>query len=120
MIHIQDCEVLSGSFVPVDGTNITIFIKERQRYFRYNHHKKGSRKNGAMITPSQSRAARALLKWTVVEAGKRSGLGKNTVLRFESEDGNPQRSSGIVIENAYRAAGVEFPDLHTVKLKPKD
>lgn len=72
-----------------------------------------------MITPSQSRAARALLKWTVEEAAKRAGLGKNTVLRFENEDGNPQRSSGIVIENAYRAAGITFPDASTVRHSPK-
>lgn len=72
-----------------------------------------------MITPSQSRAARALLKWTVEDAAKRAGLGKNTVLRFENEDGNPQRNSGVVIANAYRAAGVEFPDPYTVRHSPK-
>jgi transcriptional regulator with XRE-family HTH domain len=73
-----------------------------------------------MITPSQSRAARAFLKWTVEDAGKRAGIGKNTVVRFESEEGNPQRSSGFLIESAYRAAGVEFPDAYTVRYRGKD
>ncbi len=73
-----------------------------------------------MITPAQSRAARALLKWTVEEAGKRAGIGKNTVVRFESETGNSQRSSGAVIEAAYRAAGIDFPDLRTVTIRPED
>lgn len=73
-----------------------------------------------VITPAQSRMARAALKWTVETAGEHAGLGKNTVVRFESEKGNPQRSSAIVIENAYRAAGVEFPDQHTVRHHPSD
>lgn len=73
-----------------------------------------------MITPSQSRAARAMLKWTVEDVSRQAGIGKNTVVRFEQEDGNSQRSSGLLIEGAYRAAGVEFPDNDTVRYRSKE
>lgn len=62
-----------------------------------------------MITPTQSRMARAALRWSIEDLAERAGVGKNTALRFEdAEEGNPRRSSMQAIEAAFRKAGVEF------------
>ena len=63
-----------------------------------------------MITGLQIRAARAILRWTVRDLAKISGLSFPTVNRLEQEDGIPAgRSQSLSdIQKALEAAGIEF------------
>ena len=63
-----------------------------------------------MITGLQIRAARAILRWTVRDLAKISGLSFPTVNRLEQDDGIPAgRSQSLsVIQKALEAAGIEF------------
>lgn len=72
-----------------------------------------------MITPRQSKMARAALGWSIVELAERSRIGKNTALRFEG-DGNTTKDTIRAIDVAFRAAGIEFPDSRTVRHSLKD
>jgi transcriptional regulator with XRE-family HTH domain len=56
-----------------------------------------------MITGLQIRAARAILRWTVRDLAKISGLSFPTVNRLEQEDGIPAARS-----QSLEAAGIEF------------
>lgn len=63
-----------------------------------------------MITSSQIRAARAMLKWSGKDLAEKSGVGFSTLMRLESFEGIP--SSNIktleAIKKAFESAGVEF------------
>jgi transcriptional regulator with XRE-family HTH domain len=72
-----------------------------------------------MITPTQSRMARAALGWTIVELADACRIGKNTVLRME-KGGNTTTDTLKAIEKAFRDAGVSFPEPHAAKYKPKE
>ena len=61
-----------------------------------------------MISPSQCRAARGLLKWTQPKLAEESGIGLSTINRYENET-RPLRESAILrIKSTLEAAGVEF------------
>ena len=63
-----------------------------------------------MITAAQIRAARAALRWTVVELSARAGVGVQTIKRFEASDGVPPSRSSTLLEvrKALEQAGIEF------------
>lgn len=63
-----------------------------------------------MITGSQMRAARALLRWSAEELASRSKLGVATVRRAEAVDGAPAitAANAAAVETVLTAAGVEF------------
>ena len=63
-----------------------------------------------MLTGGQIRAARALLRLTTKEVSALSGLGVQTIHRFEQEDGvPPSRSQTLMdLKRAFEEAGVEF------------
>jgi len=63
-----------------------------------------------MITPAQSRAARALIGWTQQELADRARVGVVTVRQFEAGNIEPRRATLDVIERALQSAGVEFID----------
>lgn len=69
-----------------------------------------STKNVEIITPAQSRAARALLGITQTELADAANLGLSTVVDFER--GRRQLSLVAIdaIRHALRRAGVEFID----------
>ena len=63
-----------------------------------------------MIVPSQSRGARAMLRWTVAELAQRAEVAPNTIVRFEAEK-SVNTGTVAAIQGALEAAGVEFlPD----------
>ena len=59
------------------------------------------------IAPVQSQMARAALGWNVQEAGKRAGVGANTVSRFETGR-DAREASKRALRAAYEAAGIIF------------
>jgi transcriptional regulator with XRE-family HTH domain len=63
-----------------------------------------------MITPTQSRMARAALGWNAGELARRAGVGTNTVMRFENGRGTPNQATLTVIRLAFETAGVRFLD----------
>ncbi len=63
-----------------------------------------------MISSSQIRAARALLKWSAKELSANSGVGTATLKRYEVSDGIPNanvKTLGLIKETL-EAAGIEF------------
>lgn len=71
-----------------------------------------------MITPTQSKMARAALGWSIVELAEAAGLGKNTALRMEL-GGNITMDTMSAIETAFTKAGVLFPAPDTTQYKSK-
>ena len=64
----------------------------------------------ALITTSQIRAARALIRWSSQDLSDKSGVGISTIKRLEVMSGVPtiNISTMIAIQTALEAAGVEF------------
>ncbi len=64
----------------------------------------------ALITTSQIRAARALLRWSATELAGKSGIGVSTIKRLEVMNGVPtiNISTMVAIQAALESAGVEF------------
>ena len=61
-----------------------------------------------MFTPSQIKAARALLGWSQQDLADRAIVALNTVRRIEADQGDPRVSSLGRIQSALEAAGIEF------------
>ena len=63
-----------------------------------------------MITGGQVRAARGILKWSVHELAKHSGVSTPTIHRMEQIDGiAPTRMQTVLdLKRAFEDAGVEF------------
>lgn len=61
-----------------------------------------------MLTPSQSRAARALINWSQPQLADASGASVSTIRDFETGKRSPIANSLKAIRAALEAAGVEF------------
>jgi transcriptional regulator with XRE-family HTH domain len=61
-----------------------------------------------LLTPSQCRAARALIDWSQQQLANASLVGNATIRNFESGRSNPQNSTLAALQRALEAAGVEF------------
>jgi len=61
-----------------------------------------------LISPSQCRAARGLLKWTQPRLAEASGIGLSTINRYENETRPPRESAVVQLRTALEAAGVQF------------
>jgi transcriptional regulator with XRE-family HTH domain len=64
-----------------------------------------------MISSSQVRAAKALLRWSGEELAIRSGISLSTIRRVEGSDGIPEAQNIktiMAIKKALEDAGVEF------------
>ncbi len=61
-----------------------------------------------MMTPSQCRAARALVGMSQDELATRSGVAKRTIASFESDTRQPYPRTVDALRTALEAAGVEF------------
>lgn len=61
-----------------------------------------------MITPAQSRAARALLEWSQEELARAAHLGLSTIRDFEKGRRTPSHNNMLGIRTALEAAGVIF------------
>ena len=64
----------------------------------------------AVITPTQCKAARALLDWSQQDLADIAGVGVVTVRQLESGTHEPRRATLKVVRRAFEDAGVEFID----------
>ena len=60
-----------------------------------------------MITGSQARGARAVLKWTVADVAQKAGVAPNTVTRVEA-DKSVNTTTLRAMQAAFEEAGVQF------------
>jgi transcriptional regulator with XRE-family HTH domain len=70
-----------------------------------------------MITPQQSRMARAALKWGIRDLAREAGVAISTINRFETEQAEPIRATLVVLRQTFQSAGIEFFDDGGVRLK---
>jgi hypothetical protein len=63
-----------------------------------------------MLTSSQIRAARALLRWSAEDLARESALGITTIRRAELADGETSMTvaNDLAVRRALETAGVEF------------
>jgi len=61
-----------------------------------------------MISPSQCRAARALLDWSQQKLAQQAGVGTVTIRQLEDGVHEPRRATIQVLRQAFEGAGVEF------------
>ena len=59
------------------------------------------------MKPVHARLARAALRWSLVELEEKTGISKNTLVRFES-GGGVNHSTVVKIEEAFTKEGVIF------------
>jgi transcriptional regulator with XRE-family HTH domain len=66
----------------------------------------------SMVTGSQMRAARAILRWSGETLAEKAGVGIQTIKRMEAVDGVPPGRAATVsdVQRALEAAGIEFID----------
>lgn len=70
--------------------------------------RKARRTAEVMISPSQLRAARALLDWSQPDLAEQSGVSVGTIKTFEKGRSEPKRPTLIAWRNAFAQAGVVF------------
>lgn len=63
-----------------------------------------------MITPSQIRAARALLSWKQTDLAKASGISEMSIKNIERGVTDPRASTLLSLQSALEEAGVVFLD----------
>lgn len=61
-----------------------------------------------VLQPSQSRMARAALRWPIERAAEEAGVSSRTILRFEKDQRDIKPELIQAIRRAYEAAGVRF------------
>lgn len=61
-----------------------------------------------MITPAQSRAARALINWSQPQLAEASGTGVSTIRDFETGKRTPIANNLAAIRAALESAGIVF------------
>jgi transcriptional regulator with XRE-family HTH domain len=72
------------------------------------------------ISPSQIRAARALLNWSRADLAKLSGVSEPTIHRFENGVNEPETRTANKILEAFDKHGVEFSYHQGVRFKPNN
>ena len=60
-----------------------------------------------MLTPAQARMARAALDWSLLDVQEKSGINKNTVVRFEAGKG-VLASTVLKLEETFAKEGIVF------------
>lgn len=60
------------------------------------------------MTPSQCRAARALLDWSQQQLADAAGVGVVTVRQLEGGSSQPRRATLDVMRRALESAGIQF------------
>ena len=65
---------------------------------------------GAMITPAQIRAARAMLGWKQTDLAAQAGVSEISIKNIERGTTDPRGSTLAKLQAAFEAAGVHFLD----------
>jgi transcriptional regulator with XRE-family HTH domain len=60
------------------------------------------------MTPTQSRMARAALKWSLSDLAEKAGVGRATVARFELGEGETGADTLDKLQKALTDAGADF------------
>ncbi|MBB3811452.1 transcriptional regulator with XRE-family HTH domain [Pseudochelatococcus contaminans] len=68
-----------------------------------------------MITPTQSKMARAALDWSIRDLARQAAVGVSTVTRFENGQGEPIPATVQAIKLALEAEGIRFTE-HGVEM----
>lgn len=83
----------------------------------------GSPQRSRRLTGAQIRAARGLLRWSVADLAKASGISRATIRRLEEGDGPPSHNDPALapIEQTFSHAGVEFlfPEIGKPGVRPR-
>jgi DNA-binding XRE family transcriptional regulator len=81
----------------------------------------------SQMTSRQARAARAMLKWSVIDISEKANVATRTIVRLENEIGprGTNAATAMAIQQAYESAGIEFAvsgavNLHEPKQKTVD
>ncbi|MCD6072552.1 MAG: family transcriptional regulator [Microvirga sp.] len=72
-----------------------------------------------MITPAQSRAARAFLKLTQWHVASAAEVALRTLIDFEGERRKPMTNNLVAIQKVLEAEGVEFTTDGGVRPRPR-
>lgn len=72
-----------------------------------------------MITATQCRAARALLRWKQSDLADRCEVSVTTIRMFEVEARSPHGSTLRILRNTFEEAGIEFIDEGGIGVKLK-
>lgn len=72
-----------------------------------------------ILTPGQCRAARAWLNWSAQVLADRANVHRITVQKFEGGKTNLIPATALQIRSTFEVAGIEFPDLETVRFPSK-
>lgn len=67
---------------------------------------RSSTKPGSILTAGQCRAARALLRWTLDDLRRESGVGRSTIASFESESRIPTEANLQAMKYAFEKSGL--------------
>jgi len=70
-----------------------------------------------IISPSQCRAARALLAWSQPDLARRSRMHVQTISAFENETGTPTKKTLSRLKETLEKAGVEFIESEGIRRK---
>lgn len=63
-----------------------------------------------MITPTQSKMARAALNWSIRDLARQAAVGVSTVTRFENGQGDPIPATVQAIKLALESEGIRFTE----------
>lgn len=72
------------------------------------------------LSPSQLRAARALINWSRKDLSKKAGISELTIHRYENETHNPSNQTKQKLCQFLETAGIEFMENDGVRLKAKN
>jgi transcriptional regulator with XRE-family HTH domain len=70
-----------------------------------------------ILTPTECRAARALLDWSQDDLALKSGVSKRAITNFEKGHTTPIRANLAAIKGALEIGGVEFLEDGALRLK---
>jgi DNA-binding XRE family transcriptional regulator len=70
--------------------------------------KPGHKVHGPIVSPAQCRAARAMLRWSQTELGRRAGVARKTIADFEQEVRDLRRRTRDAITATFKNAGIDF------------
>jgi len=72
------------------------------------------------LSPSQLRAARALLNWSRADLAQKTGISEQTIHRFENSSNVPTGKTSSLLLRIFDKHGIEFSENNGVRTKPNN